>query len=117
MLQQTLTDLGRQMGAIDVAPVFDFRPLKRGLLIAGVVLASIVGFGVVNAQAMSRWVAAYIGGEANYWERFRRNALHMRVVAQPGDKVRDFNAQQVYKHPRRRRSRPADRERQARHRS
>ncbi len=100
MLQQTLTDLGRQMGTLDVTPVFDFRPLKRGLLIAGVVLASIIGFGVVNAQAMSRWVAAYIGGETNYWERFRRNALHMRVVAQPGDKIRHFNAQQIYKHPR-----------------
>ena len=100
MLQQTLQDLGRQMGSIDVAPVFDFRPLKKGLLIAAVMLASIIGFGVVNAQAMSRWIAAYIGGEPNYWEQYRRNALHIRVVAQPGDKVREFSPQQVYKHPR-----------------
>ena len=99
MLQQTLRDLGQQIGSLDVAPVFDFRPLKRGLLIAGVMLASIIGFGVVNAQAMSRWVAAYIGGEANYWEKYRHNALQLRVVSQPGDRVRDFQ-QQVYKHPR-----------------
>ena len=100
MLQQTLQDLGRQMGSIDVAPVFDFRPLKRGLLIAGVMLVSIIGFGVVNAQAMSRWFAAYVGGKPDYWEKYRRNALHIRVVAQPGDKVREFNSQLVYKHPR-----------------
>ena len=99
MLQQTLRDLGQQIGSLDVTPVFDFRPLKRGLLIAGVMLASIIGFGVVNAQAMSRWVAAYIGGEANYWEKYRHNALQLRVVSQPGDRVRDFQ-QQVYKHPR-----------------
>ena len=99
MLQQTLRDLGQQIGSLDVTPVFDFRPLNRGLLIAGVMLASIIGFGVVNAQAMSRWVAAYIGGEANYWEKYRQNALHLRVVSQPGDRVRDFQ-QQVYKHPR-----------------
>ncbi len=100
MLQQTLRDLGQQIGSLDVAPVFDFRPLKRGLLIAGVVLASIVGFGVVNAQAMSRWMAAYISGEANYWEKYRKNALHLRVVSQPGDRVREFSKQQTYKHPR-----------------
>lgn len=100
MLQQTLQDLGQQMGALDVAPVFDFRPLRKGLLMAGVMLASVIGFGVVNAQGMSRWVAAYLGGEANYWEKYRRNALHLRVVSQPGDRVRDFGRDQVYKHPR-----------------
>ncbi len=100
MLQQTLRELGQQIGTLDVAPVFDFRPLRRGLLIAGVMLASIIGFGVVNAQAMSRWISAYIGGETNYWEKYRRNALHLRVISQPGDDVRDFNSEQVYKHPR-----------------
>lgn len=100
MLQQTLLDLGRQMGTLDVTPVFDFRPLRRGLLIAGVVSASVIGFGVVNAQAMSRWVAAYLGGESNYWEKYRRNSLQLRVVAPPGDRIRDFGRDQIYKHPR-----------------
>lgn len=100
MLQQTLADLGRQLGSLDVAPVFDFRPLKRGLVIAGVLLASIVGFGVVNAHAMSRWYAAYIGGEPDYWAKFRQNSLSVKVVTQPGDQVRNFNEQLIYKHPR-----------------
>ncbi len=100
MLQQTLADLGRQLGTLDVTPVFDFRPLRRGALIAGVLVASIVGFGVVNAQAMSRWYAAFIGGDANYWERFRQNSLIAHVVAQPGDRVREFDKARIYKHPR-----------------
>lgn len=100
MLQQTLADLGRQLGSLDVAPVFDFRPLRRGLIVAGVLVASIVGFGVVNAQAMSRWYAAYIGGEADYWSRFRKNSLVVKVIAQPGDQVREFDESLVYRHPR-----------------
>lgn len=100
MLQQTLADLGRQLGSLDVAPVFDFRPLRRGLVVAGVLLASIIGFGVVNAQAMSRWYAAYIGGQPDYWSQYRKNSLTVKVIAQPGDRVREFGENLIYKHPR-----------------
>lgn len=100
MLQQTLADLSLQLGQLDVAPVFDFQPLRRGSLVAGVLVASIIGFGVVNVQAMSRWFAAYVEGEADYWERFRQNALSARVVAQPGDRIREFDGARLYKHPR-----------------
>lgn len=100
MLQQTLRDLSLQIHSLDISPVFDIRPLRRGLLISCVLLISVIGFGVVNAQAMSRWYAAYIGGEPDYWARFRKQSLKIRVVTQPGDRIREFDSQQMYKHPR-----------------
>jgi hypothetical protein len=70
-------------------------------VLAAVVLAvSVLGFGVANASAMRRWFDAYIVGRENYWDPYRRSEMTVQIVAQPGDRIREFDAKNHYKHAR-----------------
>ena len=96
MLQRTLTDVARAIKQLDVTSVFDHRPLRRAMLVAVVLVASILGLMVVDLSAMERWVAGYINLKDGYWPR--ETELIVRVVVQPGDQIREFVDGQ-YKHP------------------
>lgn len=101
MLDRTVDDVSRLARELPVETVFKKRPMRRALIGAGVLVASVFGFGVLNAQAMGRWWDAYIVGADTYWERDTQ--LTVKVISQPGDRVREFeerSGQMVYRHAR-----------------
>ncbi|MCA9052543.1 MAG: hypothetical protein KDA75_01845 [Planctomycetaceae bacterium] len=100
MLERTIGEAARVVKQVDLGSVFDSRPLRRTVLAAVVLGTSVLGFGVANASAMRRWYDAYIAGRENYWDPYRLSEMTIQVVAQPGDRVREFDAENAYKHPR-----------------
>jgi hypothetical protein len=100
MLERTVADAAEQARGLDLSRVFDPVPLRRWLTGAAVLVASVVAFGVTNAQALDRWFHAFVLLDDDYWEPYRRSAMTVKVVTQPGDRVREFDANHTYKHPR-----------------
>lgn len=100
MLERTVAEAVQTLARLDLREVFDPRPLRRAVLAAAVLLASILGFGVANAEALRRWFDAYVVGRENYWDPYRQSELAVQIVAQPGDRLREFDAEGRYKHPR-----------------
>eukprot|EP00456_Euglypha_rotunda_P021823 TRINITY_DN185_c0_g1_i1.p1 TRINITY_DN185_c0_g1~~TRINITY_DN185_c0_g1_i1.p1 ORF type:complete len:865 (+),score=224.50 TRINITY_DN185_c0_g1_i1:9195-11789(+) len=88
MLRQTVVDAARTAGTLDLGGVFDSRPIRRAILIASVLVASILGLAVTNTAAMERWIAGYLNLKDGYWPR--ETELVVRVISQPGDHLRDF---------------------------
>ena len=88
MLRQTITDAARTASSLDLGSVFDKRPIRRAVLIASVLVASILGLAVTNSAAMERWIAGYLNLRDGYWPR--ETELIVRVVTQPGDRIREF---------------------------
>ncbi|MEX0725565.1 MAG: hypothetical protein WD065_04815 [Planctomycetaceae bacterium] len=97
MLQRTIADANRLAASLDVQNVFTSRPLKRALTFAAIMLTSLIALGVMNQQAFARWASGYWKLEEEYWPR--ETQLRVRVLAQPGDRVREFQDGNV-KHPR-----------------
>ena len=95
MLRQTILDAARTVSTLDLGGVFDKRPIRRAILIASVLVASILGLAVTNTAAMERWIAGYLNLRDGYWPR--ETELIVRVVLQPGDRLKDF-AEGRYKH-------------------
>lgn len=95
MLRQTIADAARAVSQLDLNSVFDKAPIRRAILTASVLLASILGLAVTNSAAMERWIDGYLNLRNGYWPR--ETELTVRVVVQPGDRVRDF-VDGVYKH-------------------
>ncbi len=98
MLQRTVEDAARLSRNLELGAVFDRRPLRRSLLSAVALAVSILALWLTNAEAMSRWKQAYIDRLESYWDR--HTELVLKVIAQPGDRIRHFDSQQEYKHPR-----------------
>jgi hypothetical protein len=96
MLTQTIAEVSRAVGNLDLGSVFDRRPIRRAIIVATVLMASILGLAVANTAAMERWVAGYLGLKNGYWPR--ETELIVRVVSQPGDRVRDFDKKNRFKH-------------------
>ncbi|HUQ69204.1 MAG TPA: hypothetical protein VM165_06765, partial [Planctomycetaceae bacterium] len=97
MLAQTIRDASRIAEKLDLAAVFDWGPLRRAVLIASVLVVSILGLMVFNTAAMDRWIQGFLGLGETYWPR--QTVLKVKVLLQPGDRVREFE-RQVYRHPR-----------------
>lgn len=100
MLERTIEEAATQARGLDLRAVFDPAPLRRWLIGAAVLVASVAGFGALNAQAMERWFQAFVLLRDDYWEPYRRSAMTVKVLAQPGDREKEFDAAGVYKHPR-----------------
>ena len=100
MLNKTIEEARRLCAQLDLSRVFDSRPLRRAVTTAAVLLASVIGFGAMNAQAMERWWSAFIMGRDDYWEPYRKSAMLVKILAPPGERVREFDSNQTYKHPR-----------------
>lgn len=100
MLQRTVQDAGERVKSLDLDAVFNRVPLRRWTVIASVLLTSVLVLGVLNTQAMERWFNAYVLLRSDYWEPYRQSSMTVKVLAQPGDRVREFDENGVYKHPR-----------------
>ena len=88
MLRHTIVEAARTASGLDLGSVFDRKPLRRAVITATVLVASILGLAVTNGAAMERWVAGYLGLRDGYWPR--ETELIVRVIVQPGDRVREF---------------------------
>ncbi len=96
MLRHTIVEAARTASGLDLGSVFDRKPLRRAVITATVLVASILGLAVTNGAAMERWVAGYLGLKDGYWPR--ETELIVKVIVQPGDRVREFTDGR-YKHP------------------
>ena len=96
MLRHTIIEAARTVSGLDLGSVFDRKPLRRAIITASVLVASILGLAVTNGAAMERWIAGYLGLRDGYWPR--ETALIVKVIVQPGDRVREF-IDGRYKHP------------------
>ena len=96
MLRHTIVEAARTASGLDLGSVFDRKPLRRAVVTASVLVASILGLAVTNSAAMERWVAGYLGLRDGYWPR--ETELIVKVIVQPGDRVREFTDGH-YKHP------------------
>ncbi|AMV19479.1 hypothetical protein [Planctomyces sp. SH-PL14] len=99
LMQRTVADAVTSLRNLDLGQVFDPRPLRHMLTAAGVLIASVIGFGVINSAGFQRWYSAFIVGREDYWQPYRQSLMEVYVVAQPGDRVRQFDKDLVYKHP------------------
>lgn len=97
MLQRTVDEVVRATRTLDLGEVFERRPLRRAVVLATVLVASIGGFAFANSAAFNRWKDGYLELQDEYWTR--EYGLVVRVVAQPGDVVKEFQDFE-YKHPR-----------------
>ncbi|MEZ6144833.1 MAG: hypothetical protein R3B91_05220 [Planctomycetaceae bacterium] len=100
MQRRTITDAALVTRNLDLENVFDRRPLKRALVGAIMLLVSIAGLGIADASSVQRWYSAFVLGRDNYWDPFRRSALSVGVVAQPGDRFQKLTTDEEYRHPR-----------------
>lgn len=100
MLQRTIDDAAAAAGRLDLGSVFNPAPLRRWVIAAAVLVVSVLGFGALRTQAMERWFNAFVLLRDDYWEPYRRSAMTVKVLVQPGDQVREFAADGSYKHPR-----------------
>lgn len=100
MLQRTIADAAQRARDLDLEAVFDRRPMFRWLIGGLVLLASVVGFGAVRVDAMERWFNAFVLLHEDYWEPYRKSAMTVRVLVQPGDRLKEFAADGTYRHPR-----------------
>ena len=99
MQRQTLRDASASVRSLDVAAVFDRRPLNRAVFVAALLAVSIAGFGIANASAVGRWYHAFVLAEENYWDPFRQSSLDVSVVSQPGERIRPLDSSEAYRHP------------------
>lgn len=96
MINRTVEEISGKAKSIGLGDVFDKKPLVRALVVSTVLVASIVGFGLTNAQAMNRWVNAFLRYQDIYWDR--DTELVVKVLDQ-NDRERDFPDDQTIKHP------------------
>lgn len=97
MLNRTVDDVVLATKKINVSGVFDKRPLRRAVVLATLLVASIGGLAVANQSALSTWADSFLYLNGEYWNR--ENDLVIKIIAQPGDIVREFRDKK-YKHPR-----------------
>jgi hypothetical protein len=100
MWQRTAAQAADALKGVDLNDVFNPKPLKHALVFAGVLLASIAAMGTANAAGVQRWFNAFVLGRDDYWEPYRKSAMAVHVIAEPGRRVREFDANGVYRHPR-----------------
>ncbi len=98
MLKRTVAEVAETLKRVNVESVFDRAPLRRVMTAAAVLFVSVIGFAVMNREAFGRWTDGYIGLKSEYWPR--EVSLVATVLAQPGDRVKSFGVDGVYKHPR-----------------
>lgn len=97
MLRQTVADAVEATSKLDLTSVFDRKPLQRAVTAAAVLIASIGGLAVASNSTIQTWKNSFLDLNDKYWNR--EYGLTVRVVAQPGDLIREFDGQFI-KHPR-----------------
>lgn len=97
MLNRTIDQAVEASKRINMRDVFDRRPLQRAVLAAAFMVASIGGLAAASQNTVETWFDSFLDLDDEYWNR--EYGLTIRVVAQPGDIVREFK-DRTYRHPR-----------------
>ena len=97
LITRTIDDVSDAADRIDLAQVFDRRPLRRVALAALIAAGTMVGLAVVAPAAYATWWKAYGRLEETYRER--TTTLQLFVLAPPDDRLRELAPGDVYKHP------------------
>ena len=100
LISRTRREAASKLASLDLDETFDLKPLKKLGVVAAVLFATLAAFSVANAAGVERWVNAFLLGKADYWDPFRQQALQLKVIAQPGERIREFDSDRIYKHPR-----------------
>ncbi len=100
MVEHTSQQAAEKVAKLPLQELFDRTPLKRISIVATVLFSTLAVFGVANAAGVQRWVHAYIYTQDNYWAPYRQQALTLKVLAQPGERVKEFDENRTYRHPR-----------------
>lgn len=101
MLQRTMQAAGEVAGRVSADDVFDPIPLKRQLIVAGLLLSTVIAVAVARPPIVQRWLNAFVLCEDVY--HVRETHLDFAVVAQPGDRRLSFRKTDdawIYLHPR-----------------
>ena len=100
MRDRTSREAAATVSRLPLKETFDRTPLKRLAIAATVLFCTLAIFSVANASGVERWMNAYLFARDNYWDPFRQHSLTVKVVAQPGDRIKEFDEGRVYRHPR-----------------
>lgn len=95
MLDRTVQEVTQSSQQLPLEDVFDKRPMRRAMLWAFALLISILSLAIINQPAMARWAKGYLELQSDYWNR--ETGLVVKVIAQPGDRVKEFQ-NLTYKH-------------------
>lgn len=103
MLTRTAQDAGEFARNVNTEDVFELKQLKGQGWAAGVLVLSILGYGLIQPGSLQRWWSAFVQCEETYHER--TTTLEFRAVAQPGDRRQSFQTSETggalfYLHPR-----------------
>lgn len=97
LMSRTIREVTDVVAGLNLSQVFNHFPLRRALTLA-VIIAVSVGVLFVNYKPVfARWVNGYVLLKDRYW--LRNTELRMQVIAQPGDRIKDFHGG-IYKHAR-----------------
>ncbi|HWL07616.1 MAG TPA: hypothetical protein VNQ76_04370 [Planctomicrobium sp.] len=100
MVERATQEAVSKLSTLELKQTINPVPLKRMVTIAGVLLASVLGMGIANGAGVERWVQAYLLGRDDYWEPYRQNELKVQILAGVEERVRNFDTNGIYKHPR-----------------
>ena len=98
MLEQTVLEATAALKNLDLGSVFDRKPLRRAISAASLLFVSLIAFAALSPEAFGRWRAGYIELKDEYWTR--EFGLVATVLAEPGDRIKQFSPDGEYKHPR-----------------
>ncbi len=98
MLAQSINEAAIAADRLDVADVFDRRPLRRAAILAAALLLPIVVLATVRPGVLQTWWSAYGRLETVYHQR--ATSLSLAVLAPPDDRARPLSFETPYKHPR-----------------
>ena len=88
MLARTLEETDQLTTTLDITDVFNTRPIRRAVFLVTLALLSLAATAVASPQTFSHWSNAYVKLAEDYWNRV--NGLKAVLIAQPGDRVREF---------------------------
>ncbi|MBI1349025.1 hypothetical protein GC163_22365 [bacterium] len=97
MVLRTVSQAAAAVEKLDLSRVFDAGPIRRAIISAVVLVASVLGLAVVNTAAMERWIDGYWRLEPHYWPR--KTDLLVQVQSLPSDELHDFTEGR-FRHPR-----------------
>ena len=98
MLNRTVENAAAEARQLKVSDVFETRPVRWAAIGAVAAIISVVGYGAAYPNDMQRWFKAYVLGDEIYWERDTRLTAH--VVDATTSRIREFDENREYKHPR-----------------
>lgn len=98
MLERAADEAAELSRKLELREVFNIRPLARAISAALCLVVSIIGLRLAEAEVFTTWFRRSVLFADELYRR--ETLLHVYVLAEPGERVVEFNKNGVYKHPR-----------------